>query len=411
MGSVYVAEQLATARLVALKVLAAVPRERFELECKAAAWARSEHIVEVLDAGYDDSTGLPFIVMELLEGESLRELVEREGPQAPERVLSFLEQTARGLDRAHGYRDAQGRSKPIVHRDLKPENVFLARTENREPMIKILDFGIAKVVSDTNSISRDICGSPLYISYEQLMGHAVSPPTDVWALGLIAFFLLTGRSYWLSAANPEAGSAALFAEIMHGSYDSASVRARVLDVQPSWPPAFDAWFARTVSRSVTTRFGSAGQAVAALRDVFSEVNPAVAGAFDRTVTAPQFAVVGTSPESARPSRLWVPLALGAAIVMGVFALRGQRPPAAETAPPLATASASAPVLAVSAAAPEASAASVAVQSSTSTVSTAPRARALVVGKVAPTIRTPVISSVSPPQSTPEVAPDDPFGSR
>ncbi|HEY6556328.1 MAG TPA: serine/threonine-protein kinase [Polyangiaceae bacterium] len=265
-GAVFVAEQLSTEARVALKML--LPhvlddtevRQRFELEAKIASRIASEYVVRTLDAGVDERTGLPFIAMELLEGSSLADAVRQGGPWSPLDTATCLLQVAQGLDKAHGARHTSGALRSIVHRDLKPENLFLTLREDGQRVVKILDFGTAKVLSESFARSRTIHGSPLYMAYEQLSGGAISPRTDVWALGLIAFFLLTGRSYWRSAESCGANLSAIFAEVLHMPIVRPSARARELRVAPSWPVAFDEWFLRCVNRDPAARFATAGHA-------------------------------------------------------------------------------------------------------------------------------------------------------
>jgi serine/threonine-protein kinase len=276
MGSVYVAQQIATEALVALKVLD--PRmlesesqcRAFKVEATVAARVRSHHIVRTLDAGFDDPTGYPYLVMELLEGEPLDELIEREGPLPAPTVVSYVSQIAAGLDRAHGY-SVDGKPKPIVHRDLKPSNLMLTRRDDGQPEIKILDFGIAKVLGQTTGVSREIKGTPSYMAFEQAAGEDVTPQTDVWALGLIAFYLLTGKSYWRSASSPEGTLESLLGEVLALPLLPATERMRALGLEPAWPTqAFDAWFARCVHREPKGRFESAGLAAQALRNALLE---------------------------------------------------------------------------------------------------------------------------------------------
>jgi len=272
MGAVFVAEQLATEKRSAVKVLwphvlgTRTAREKFELEARVAARVNSEYIVEVFDAGVDAKTELPFLVMELLDGQSLQDVVESSGALAPETVARYMLQLAMGLDKAHGYVGKDGAARPIVHRDLKPENMFLTRRENGEPLVKILDFGIAKVVSETTAVSQEVKGTPLYMAYEQVHGQAVTPGTDVWAMGLIAFFLLSGLPYWKSASNPDAGLPALFGEVLTADLVPPSERLRELGGTPSWLEPFDTWFAQCVNRDASARFASAGLAAHALAE-------------------------------------------------------------------------------------------------------------------------------------------------
>ncbi len=150
----------------------------------------------------------------------------------------------------------------IVHRDLKPENVFLARSRlaSARWLVKVLDFGIAKILTG-NLTATGSLGTPLWMAPEQTeaLGQ-VAPSTDVWALGLLAFRMLTGCVYWRAANDPTGQSAAtLFREILIDPLPSASERARALDGRP--PPAgFDEWFARCVVREKERRFASAREA-------------------------------------------------------------------------------------------------------------------------------------------------------
>ena len=267
MGAVYEAEHTATEARVALKLLwphivqLASARERFELEARIAARVNDEHIVKVLDAGFDVESRAPFLVMELLRGHTLGALINAKGPLSVDATLEILGQVAAGLDAAHGYRNASGAAHPIVHRDLKPENLFLTERADGSYGVKILDFGIAKVLGDATGVSQEVRGTPLYMAYEQAAGEAVSPQTDIWALGLIAYFCLTARRYWPAASRPDASMPALFAEILSLPLLAPSERLRSERASLEFPPAFDAWFLRCLDRKPAQRFSSAGRAV------------------------------------------------------------------------------------------------------------------------------------------------------
>ncbi len=269
-GAVYIAEQTATELRVALKVLwphilsSDDAVAKFQQEARIAGRVNSEHIVRVIDAGFDEATRTPFLVMELLEGEDLEKVVLRAGAMPAEQVVVCLRQTASGLDKAHGYVNRDGLAEPIVHRDLKPENLFLTHRDDGTVCIKILDFGIAKVLSSSTKVSQEVKGTPLYMAYEQGAGGAITPRTDVWALGLIAFYLLTGRCYWKAAHLPEASLTQLFGEVLSLPIVPPGERARELGIVPSWPAAFESWFLRCVNRDAHNRFASAGEAASAL---------------------------------------------------------------------------------------------------------------------------------------------------
>jgi serine/threonine-protein kinase len=158
-----------------------------------------------------------------------------------------------------------------VHRDLKPENLFIAR-EHGVQRVKILDFGIAKVLGETGNVSQEVRGTPLYMAFEQVTAAALSPQTDVWALGLITYFMLTASHYWRSASEPSANVQSLFAEILSLPLEAPSVRSRQQHVNVELPPAFDAWLLECIDRDPARRFASAGLAIDALAQAFGK-NP------------------------------------------------------------------------------------------------------------------------------------------
>ncbi len=291
-GAVYVAEQTETELRVALKVLwphvlhSEDAVEKFKLEARVAGRVGSDHIVKVFDAGFDEASRMPFLVMELLKGEELEKTVEQQGPVRPDLLIMYLRQVASALDKAHGYVDRDGQPRPIVHRDLKPENLFLTYRETGEPIVKILDFGIAKVLSDSTKVSQEVKGTPLYMAYEQATAGRILPQTDIWALGLIAFYLLTGRSYWKAANLPEASLTQLFGEVLSLPLDPPSQRATEIAAPVVPSMGFDAWFARCVNRDQAARFATAGECVAALTTVFGEPETRLSpGAFGAEVFA------------------------------------------------------------------------------------------------------------------------------
>ncbi|MCC7538746.1 MAG: serine/threonine protein kinase [Deltaproteobacteria bacterium] len=308
MGSVYVAEQRGTGKLRALKTLHApiatdaAAVERFVREAHVGASIASEHVVEVIGAGVDAQTGIAFIAMELLEGETLEARVLARGPMPPGEVALVFRQLAHALSAAH--------RAGIVHRDLKPQNVVLvhARRGDSPFTVKILDFGIAKLIeSATSAGNSQVIGSPPWMAPEQLdAGAPITPATDVWSLGLIAFFLLTSRVYWRGAT---ASIPTLVAEIVLAPLAPASERARELGASPLPPYAFDAWFARAVARRPADRFASVDAMLAALETLVivpaSEPlalrsYPPVAGLAPTVAAGPPSALAPRGPASAHP---------------------------------------------------------------------------------------------------------------
>ncbi|WP_437894157.1 serine/threonine protein kinase [Sorangium sp. So ce124] len=267
MGAVYEVVHIETDRRRALKVmhphLAENPEfhARFKLEARIAARIATEHIVEVFDAGIDLDTGMPFLVMELLRGEELSKRIRRGGRLPPENAIAYLRQTAHALDKTH----AAG----VVHRDLKPANLFLAASDDDDEIrIKVLDFGIAKLVAETavEGANTAALGTPLYMAPEQFSGETITRAVDLFALGMIAYTALVGKAYWLNDMREYSNSLAFAVIAMHGPQEPPSVRAEKEGVK--LPPGFDAWFAKATAREPGARFPTALSTVEALAEVF-----------------------------------------------------------------------------------------------------------------------------------------------
>jgi serine/threonine-protein kinase len=268
MGHVYVVEHTATFGLFALKTMTAdlvsdaSLRARFLQEARVTAQINSEHLVKVFDAGIDDETSIPFLVMELLHGEDLAALIERKGPLAAREVATLLWQASLALDKAH---DAG-----IVHRDLKPANLFRVFRDNGEPCLKILDFGIAKVVESHDGNTTRSVGTPLYMPPEQFGGQLIDRRADIYALGHVAFTLLTGHAFW----EPEFAQGNVFelvSAMARQPARDATVRAQALGVK--LPARFDAWFRRATAYKVADRPDTASELVGALHDVYGLARP------------------------------------------------------------------------------------------------------------------------------------------
>lgn len=268
MGAVYEVVHLETNRKRALKVMhenfvqSEELRNRFRQEARVAAEIESEYIVDVFDAGIDEASGMPFLVMELLRGEELAKRLRRTGPLSPAEAVTYLYQTALALEKTH--------RASIVHRDLKPDNLFLCEREDGPPRVKVLDFGIAKMVAEgaTQAQATRSLGTPLYMAPEQfVMDSPISPATDIFALGMIAFTLLVGKPYWHEEAKSGASVFAFAATAAIGPQESATARAAKLGV--NLPEAFGPWFARVTARKPAERFQSALTAVRGLAEALS----------------------------------------------------------------------------------------------------------------------------------------------
>src|SRR6266536_2084791 len=197
MGTVYRATHLLIDRPVALKVLSQrfvgdeTAQQRFRREARAAGRMQHPNAVTVTDFGAT-SDGYLYIVMELLEGRTLRDLLAREGHLDPARAVSIILQASAAVGAAH---DAG-----LIHRDLKPANIFIEQRPNLPAVVKVLDFGVAKFIveeqdDDYNTLTQvgAIIGTPRYMSPEQCSGAAsLTPASDVYSLGIIFYEMLTG---------------------------------------------------------------------------------------------------------------------------------------------------------------------------------------------------------------------------
>jgi len=272
MGSVWVAEHVRLGGHVAVKFLSmnlldhASARARFDKEAKWVAKIRSPHVVQVHDHGV--TTGecpIPFIVMELLEGEDLANRIEREGPLSLYQASEILDQVCDALTKAH--------QVGIVHRDVKPENVFVL--ESKRTFVKLLDFGVAH--ADEGPLERLtqtglLLGTAHYMSPEQLFsGKDIDHRADLWALGVLTYQMVTAR---LPFHGETFGSLCL--SVRDGQFSRVSQLARV-------PVQLDAWFERALARDRSLRFQSAAEMSAS----FQMAMATTAAQFDLTA-----AVVG-----------------------------------------------------------------------------------------------------------------------
>ena len=258
MGSVWYAEHMTLHSPVAIKLIDpsiadnAEALGRFLREARSAASLRSPHVVQILDHGVDN--GVPYIAMELLDGESLADRLTRVARLSPGETARVLQHVARAIGRAH--------EAGIVHRDLKPDNIYLVRNDDEE-MAKVLDFGIAK--SNAHGLSASVgggtrtgavLGTPYYMSPEQAEGaKTLDGRADIWAMGVIAFECLLG-----SRPFDEETLGSLLLAICARPIPIPSQRGPV-------PPGFDEWFARACARDVTARYAAARDAAADLRQV------------------------------------------------------------------------------------------------------------------------------------------------
>lgn len=297
MAAVYEAENIDIGKRVAVKLLSAelissrIVRERFIREARAAAAIRSPYICEVYDSGMFHER--PFLVMELLDGESLYDRMTRVRQLKTSTTLKVMRHVVRGLAKAH--------QAGVVHRDLKPENIFLTRDPDGRMLAKIVDFGLAKFYESRDGeaeqnvrLTREgaLFGTPAYMSPEQARGQGeVDHRADLWALGCITYECLTGRTVW----DVQQGVAMILAQIARGQLPDPR-RTR-----PDLPEAFPAWFARALHPQLNERFQSARAFLESLEEALtvegqpvSSTDPALFGA-SRNADIPDPPPIATVP--------------------------------------------------------------------------------------------------------------------
>lgn len=295
MGAVYAAEQISTGRQRALKVMHSGPRTpqeiaRFMQEARIGSRIASDHIVDVVAAGVDDASHRPWLAMELLAGKTLEAYVESESKGlTAKKTATLFEQLCHGVGAAHNV--------GVVHRDIKPSNIFVAdgRVAGADFLIKVLDFGIAKSLVGSASATGAM-GTVLWMAPEQASAGSIGCAADVWALGLIAFYALTGHTFWKSEHGED--TIALFTQILQQPIPAASLRAHELGVPDKLPNGFDAWFSRCVVREVSARYPTANEMVEPLLHTLNEGSNRVRPTPLPTVNA--FAIPDMLPNAGAP---------------------------------------------------------------------------------------------------------------
>jgi serine/threonine protein kinase len=195
MGVVYKARHALMDRIVAIKMLQAqlisdsMSVKRFQQESQSASRINHPHVITVYDFGISPS-GQPFIVMDYLQGISLADIIKQDGQIGVERSIKILSQACDALDHAH--------KMGVIHRDVKPTNFVLINYDDEKDFVKVVDFGVAKLMNETPDGQRltqagEVCGSPVYMSPEQCTGGELDQRSDIYSMGIVIYETLTGK--------------------------------------------------------------------------------------------------------------------------------------------------------------------------------------------------------------------------
>ncbi|MDI1482456.1 serine/threonine-protein kinase [Polyangium sp. y55x31] len=296
MGVVVAARHVDLGQLVAVKslltgrVVSPEQRERFLREARAAVLLKSHHVARVLDVGADENDA-PYIVMEYLDGQDLAATLKARRQLPFEEAVELVLQACEAIGEAH----AAG----IVHRDLKPANMFLTQDVSGAPCVKVLDFGISKLMGSDVALTHEsqMLGSPLYMSPEQMnTPKSVDARSDVWALGIILYQLVAGRTPFHAETIQ-----AVCALVLAGQ------PTPLRQYRPDAPAGFEAVILRCLARNREERFRDVGELAAALapyapahaRVYVERVGRVVRGRGGRTGSMPESAPTFAEQTSAR----------------------------------------------------------------------------------------------------------------
>jgi serine/threonine protein kinase len=282
-GAVFAGKQLAPGREVALKVLHphnvsdSTVVARFRREAEACSQLHNAHTVTIYD--FDETPdGILYLVMELVRGRSLQEVQQTEGPLSPRRALHILDQIADALGEAHD----QG----LVHRDMKPENVMIESRDGQD-FVKVLDFGIAKIVSGDAAKKGpaltafgQTVGTLEFMSPEQLRGHDLDGRSDIYAIGIMAYEMLTGELPF--------GETKLPTDIIHFHLQVPAPPPSRTRPALTIPSAVDAVVLKMVAKSPAGRHADA----TALREDIADALAALTSSGARRELLRLFAVIG-----------------------------------------------------------------------------------------------------------------------
>ncbi len=325
MGVVYKARHELIDRVVAIKMLKpqlimdAASAQRFQQEAKAASRLSHPNVITLFDFGLTP-TGQPYLVMDFLQGSSLSELIKRERQLSVDRFVSICSQVCDALDHAH--------RNGIIHRDLKPGNIMLTTRQGEADLVKVVDFGVAKIMpfagEDSQSVTQsgEVFGSPVYMSPEQCVGEPLDVRSDIYSMGVVMYEMLTGTV-------PLRGKDIIQTIMMH----KCDLPSPFAQMRPDLhiPDRLEAAVFKALAKDPAKRYQSMSEIKESLLD--GGVN--VAGA--TTSRAP----VRTTEVQARTGPNLIPLLVGAVISLAVALigaavwLATKKPaPAAETKAPI-----------------------------------------------------------------------------
>jgi serine/threonine protein kinase len=328
MGTVYSCRHRVLDKRFAIKIIRqdlardAEAVSRFVTEAKAASGIGSKHIVEVFDFG-ELPDGAAYIVMEQLEGQTLYQLIADTPRLSISRALGIAIQIAEALGAAH----AAG----VVHRDLKPDNVFLVRVEDEPDFVKILDFGIAKVLRAGSKLTQagSVMGTPAYMSPEQAMGTATDLRTDIYALGIMLYEMAAGQVPF----DAESPLAVLSMQVS----DAPPQLSRRLPEDRRLPPGYEEVVDKCLVKEAEGRFQTMLEVKAALDKIaeggvpkfaLAASSPGVYRTRRRPISVtPIFSSIPPDFRSPGRKKWWVLPAIGlpALAVAGFLGLRGKPP--------------------------------------------------------------------------------------
>ncbi len=309
MSVVYKAKHKLMDRTVAIKMLHNVLKqdvvalERFKLEAQAASSLSHHNVITVYDFGVTPD-GEPFFVMDCLEGESLKDMIDRKGRIPFDRALSLFKQICDGLEAAH--------KRGIIHRDLKPANVVVTKQDDGSELVRLVDFGIAKIMAQPGKEQQqltktgEVFGSPIYMSPEQCLGKELDVRSDIYALGCLMYETLAGEPPFLGNG---------FLETMNMHVGDVAKPINVFVPDAKVPDELENIIAKCMAKDPAARFSS----VSELRDTLVYITTALLGSSRTHISSISAArPAAKSVPAAKHTTPWVLAGLMLTLLVGVI---------------------------------------------------------------------------------------------